>query len=109
MILLGLPDLSWYNIPKRGKINKWPQNIPTACKVLQIYTINTHIFYPKNAQIIILGLKIYHLAILLPEIHSGEDATKIHQPVKSSTGIIIDPNNCGPSALVLVLTVPDLT
>jgi hypothetical protein len=27
----GLPDFSWYNIPKRGKI-KWPQNIPNGQK-----------------------------------------------------------------------------
>jgi hypothetical protein len=24
-----LPDFSWYNIPKRGKNNQWPQNMYT--------------------------------------------------------------------------------
>jgi hypothetical protein len=38
----GLPDLSWYNIPKRGKnkitvkYTKWPQNIPNGHKIYQM-------------------------------------------------------------------------
>jgi hypothetical protein len=24
----GLPDYSWYNMPKRGKYTKWPQSKP---------------------------------------------------------------------------------
>jgi hypothetical protein len=29
----GLPDFSRYNIPKRGKYTKWPQNIPNGHKI----------------------------------------------------------------------------
>jgi hypothetical protein len=29
----GLPDLSWYNIPKREKCTKLPQNIPNDHKI----------------------------------------------------------------------------
>jgi hypothetical protein len=29
----GLPDLSWDNMPKRGKNNKLPQNIPNYHKM----------------------------------------------------------------------------
>jgi hypothetical protein len=39
----GLPDFSWYNIPKRGKTyqitikySKWPQNILTGSKIEQM-------------------------------------------------------------------------
>jgi hypothetical protein len=31
-----LPDFSWYNIPKRGKYTKLPQNISNAHKMYQI-------------------------------------------------------------------------
>jgi hypothetical protein len=29
----GLPDLSWHNIPKRWKYNKWPENWPNRHKM----------------------------------------------------------------------------
>jgi hypothetical protein len=29
----GLPDFSWFNIPKRGKYTKSPQNIPNGHKM----------------------------------------------------------------------------
>jgi hypothetical protein len=38
-----LPDFSWYNVPKRGKIyqitikyTKWPQNVPNGRKIHQM-------------------------------------------------------------------------
>jgi hypothetical protein len=41
-ISAGLPDITWYNITKTGKIyqltikyTKWPQNIPTGRKIYQ--------------------------------------------------------------------------
>jgi hypothetical protein len=72
----GLPDFSWYNIPKRGKIyqmtikyTKLSQNIPNCCK---IHIPDGHKMYqhhplpepPKCTQIGIFGLKINHLATL---------------------------------------------
>jgi hypothetical protein len=60
----GLPDFSWRNIPKRVvnapnyqtavKYSKWPQNIPT-------FSIPWH---KKCTKIIILDIKILHLATL---------------------------------------------
>jgi hypothetical protein len=57
-----LPDISWYNIPKRGNIyqinikyGKWPQNIP-------IFSIARP---SKLTQIGIFGLKIFRLATLI--------------------------------------------
>jgi hypothetical protein len=32
----GLPDFSWYKIPKRGKYTKLPQNIPNVHKIYQM-------------------------------------------------------------------------
>jgi hypothetical protein len=32
----GLPDVSWYNIPKWEKYTKWPQNIPNGHKIYQM-------------------------------------------------------------------------
>jgi hypothetical protein len=79
----GLPDFSWHNIPKRGKIyqisttlpngpkyTKWPQNI---CTKWSLNIPNDHKLYqhfpflgpPKFTQIGILGLKTNHLATLL--------------------------------------------
>jgi hypothetical protein len=31
----GLPDFSWYNIPKRENGTKWPKNIPNGHKIYQ--------------------------------------------------------------------------
>jgi hypothetical protein len=31
----GLPDFSWYNIPKREKYTKGPKNIPNGHKIYQ--------------------------------------------------------------------------
>jgi hypothetical protein len=62
--MAGLPDFSWYNVPKRGKdipnslkFNKWPQNIPNSHKIAQI---DQHLPLrdpPKFTQIGIFGLK----------------------------------------------------
>jgi hypothetical protein len=32
----GLPDFPWYNLPKREKYTKWPQNIPNSHKIYQM-------------------------------------------------------------------------
>jgi hypothetical protein len=64
MFISGLPDCSWFNIPKRLKIyTKWPQNIPHDHKIyhmttkyskfLKIYQMvvkYTHIFLSKALQ-----------------------------------------------------------
>jgi hypothetical protein len=49
----GLPDFSWHNIPKTGKINqmtikftKFPQNLPNFHKIYQISTKFTK--FPQN-------------------------------------------------------------
>jgi hypothetical protein len=34
--LQGLPDCSWYDIPKREKHTKWPQNVPNGHKICQM-------------------------------------------------------------------------
>jgi hypothetical protein len=51
----GLPDFSWYSIPKRWKYTKWPQNIPKCHKIYQnvrkIYQMSikfTSIFHCKT-------------------------------------------------------------
>jgi hypothetical protein len=53
----GLPDFSWYNIPKRGKIyqitikyTKWPQNIPNCRKVDPMAIKYSNIFHCKTLQ-----------------------------------------------------------
>jgi hypothetical protein len=43
----GLPDFSWYNIPKRGKYSKILQDIPHYHKIHQVATIHTKTFYFK--------------------------------------------------------------
>jgi hypothetical protein len=78
----GLPDFSWYNIPKQFKINqitrkytKWPQNTLNGHKIYQI-VVNRPKFHkiyqhlplqdpPKFTPIAIFGLKICHLATLI--------------------------------------------
>jgi hypothetical protein len=52
----GLPDFSWYNIPKRGKITKLPQNIPNVHKIDQHLPLGER---KKINQIAIFGLLIY--------------------------------------------------
>jgi hypothetical protein len=32
----GLPDFSWYNIPKREKYTKLPQNVPNVHEIYQM-------------------------------------------------------------------------
>jgi hypothetical protein len=61
----GLPDFSWYNIPKREKpfqitikYTEWPQNIPNGRK-------NQHLPLQDPPKIGIFGLKICHLATLM--------------------------------------------
>jgi hypothetical protein len=56
----GLPDLSWYNIPKLKKIpnnheiyqitvkyTKWPQNIPNSHKIYQHLSLQVLQILPK--------------------------------------------------------------
>jgi hypothetical protein len=64
----GLPDFSWRNIPKRGKIypmstkyTKWSQNRQNGHKIYQHRPLQDP---PKFTRIGIFGLKIYHLATL---------------------------------------------
>jgi hypothetical protein len=64
----GLPDFSWYNIPKRGKMYqitikyiKWPQNISNGHKIYQQFPLQDP---PKFTQIGIFGLKRNHPASL---------------------------------------------
>jgi hypothetical protein len=63
-----LPDFSWYNIPKLGKMYqitikypKWPQNIPNDLKIDQMAIKYANIFPlqgpPKFTQTCIFGLK----------------------------------------------------
>jgi hypothetical protein len=65
----GLPDFSWCNIPKWGKINqitikytKWEQNRPDDHIIPASSISRLSKIYPTSG---ILGLKIYHLATLL--------------------------------------------
>jgi hypothetical protein len=69
----GLPDSSWYTIPKQNKIylitikdTKSPQKIPNGRKVDQMAIKCTNNFHckdpPKFTQTGILGLKTNHLA-----------------------------------------------
>jgi hypothetical protein len=53
----GLPDFSWYNIPKREKYAKmttkytnWPLNIPNGSKIDGVSINFTSIFYCKTLQ-----------------------------------------------------------
>jgi hypothetical protein len=64
----GLPDFSWYKIPKRGKIYQmaikyfqWPQNRPNSHKICQYFSLKD---LPKFSQIGIFGLKTNYLATL---------------------------------------------
>jgi hypothetical protein len=66
----GLPDLSWHNVPKLGKINrittkytKCLLNKSNSRKIDQISINCTNISHCKNYPNCIFGLKIYHLAM----------------------------------------------
>jgi hypothetical protein len=55
----GLPDLSWCNIPKRGKMyqitiqyTKWPQYIPNGRKIGPMAIKYTNIFHSKSFQVL---------------------------------------------------------
>jgi hypothetical protein len=61
-LLSGLPDYSWYNVPKRENISKWPTDISNGHKIYKHFPLQDP---PKVTQIKIFGLKIYHLATLL--------------------------------------------
>jgi hypothetical protein len=64
-----LPDLPWYNIPKREKIytkgpqkcTKWPQNRPNGHKIYQHCPLPDPRKFTQNG---IFGMKKYHLATL---------------------------------------------
>jgi hypothetical protein len=83
----GLPDFSWYNIPKRVKMYQNLGNIPNGHKVCQMagnwpngHEIYRHLpllYPPKSTQIGIFGLKRNHLATLL-HMHSDK-----HNEVKT--------------------------
>jgi hypothetical protein len=45
-----MPDFSWYNIPKRRKYTKWPQNIPNYRKIDQKAIKYTTNFQRKTLQ-----------------------------------------------------------
>jgi hypothetical protein len=69
----GLPDFSWYKIPKREKIyqisTNCPQNITKDRKMDQsVHKIYQHLPLqdpPKFTQIGIFGMKICHLATVV--------------------------------------------
>jgi hypothetical protein len=53
----GLPDFSWYIIPKRGKMyqmntkcTEWLKNIPNGCKIFQIAINYINIFQSRALQ-----------------------------------------------------------
>jgi protoporphyrinogen oxidase len=53
----GLPDFSWYNVPKREKytkmttkFTKWPLDIPNGCQIFQMAINYTDIFHSKALQ-----------------------------------------------------------
>jgi hypothetical protein len=50
----GLPDLSWYNIPKRGNMyqiaTKRPLSIPNGCKIDRMYIKYANLFHSKTLQ-----------------------------------------------------------
>jgi hypothetical protein len=58
----GLPDFSWYKIPKWGKYTKWPQNIPNGHKTFPMTV--------KLDQMVIKHAKIFHCKTLqnLPKL-----------------------------------------
>jgi hypothetical protein len=71
----GLPDFSWFKIPKRGKIPndhklyqmaikyfQWQKNRPNGQKICQDFPLQAP---PKFTQIGIFGLKTNHLATLM--------------------------------------------
>jgi hypothetical protein len=75
----GLPDFSWYNIPKWGKVCQVATKLPNCHNIYQItiicrYIQNGQRIYklfswhgpPKFTQIWIFGLKTCHLATLSP-------------------------------------------
>jgi hypothetical protein len=70
-IIPGLPDLSWYRIPKREKYTKCPRNIFNGRKILQMAVKYRYQYFsfqgPPNihAHVGIFGMKLNHLATLL--------------------------------------------
>jgi hypothetical protein len=66
----GLPDFSWYNIPKREEIYQITTNMhQMTVKQTNLNKIFQHLLFqdpPKFTQIGIFCLKICHLATLPP-------------------------------------------
>jgi hypothetical protein len=58
----GLPDCSWYKIPKREKYTKLPQTIPNVHKIYHHLPLQGP---PKFTQVSIFGFKTNHLATLI--------------------------------------------
>jgi hypothetical protein len=57
----GLPDFSWHNIPKRGKIYLIATKLPNGHKIYQHFSFQDP---PKVKKLWFFGLKMYHLASL---------------------------------------------
>jgi hypothetical protein len=89
----SLPDLSWCNIPKRGKIyqmtrklyTEWPQNIPNGRRIDQRLILQDP---PKCTQIGIFGLKIYHLATQLCA-RTGKAGSKLIYIFRQRAGLAV--------------------
>jgi hypothetical protein len=43
-----LPDFSWYNIPKRENIHKWPQTMPKGHEIYEMPIKFNNIFHCKT-------------------------------------------------------------
>jgi hypothetical protein len=57
----GLPDFSWNNLPKQGKIYEMTIKLPNGQKIYHHFPFQGP---PKYTQIGILGIKMYNLANL---------------------------------------------
>jgi hypothetical protein len=70
----GLPDFSWYNIPKWGnmyqatlKYTNWPQQIPTSHKIDHMAIKSTNIFhYKAHHNLPKFGFLVWKYAIWQP-------------------------------------------
>jgi hypothetical protein len=46
-----LPDFSWHNVPKRGKIHQIGTKLPNCCNILQMAKEYTNLFHSKASLI----------------------------------------------------------
>jgi hypothetical protein len=93
---LGLPDFSLYmipkpkNVPNEHKSNQWSWNIPNLRKIFQLGTKYYNIFQSKAfkfTQRRIFGMKINHLATLVP----GLEAVQIESAQRSREADLMSP------------------